>query len=189
MVAALRLVITAVRLTGARRYPPAGRRERSNRCVGGHFCHTSTRLVLQHPTKDIRSKLRLRRLPNLCACCFNDHISGCIFSTSAHPASGLTLRSRRHAAVRCPGASAPRASQVRVSVPPALEGRVRLSERTLGRRSWTFITHGRATADMSYAHRGDRATGEDTPLNSSITLIQSCGLRVSCLANLGRFET
>src|SRR5204863_4923976 len=46
---------------------------------------------------------------------------------------GLTLRSSRLAAVRWPGASAPRASLVQVSVWPAREGRERLSERTLGR--------------------------------------------------------
>src|ERR1041385_6875259 len=44
-----------------------------------------------------------------------------------------TLRSSRLAAVRWPGASAPRASHVRVAVWPARKGRDRLSERTLGR--------------------------------------------------------
>jgi len=47
---------------------------------------------------------------------------------------GITLRSSRLAAVRWPGASAPRASQVHVSVRSARGGRERLSERTLGRR-------------------------------------------------------
>src|SRR3954453_10593884 len=47
--------------------------------------------------------------------------------------SSLTLRSSRRAAVRWLGAEAPRATQVRVSVWPAREGRARLSERTLGR--------------------------------------------------------
>src|SRR5437762_132833 len=58
--------------------------------------------------------------------------------TSRYPANesestnGLTLRSRRHAAVRWSGASAPRASRVHVAVWSARGGRVRLSERTLG---------------------------------------------------------
>src|SRR3954453_12870521 len=47
--------------------------------------------------------------------------------------SSLTLRSSRRAAVRWPGAEAPRASQIQVSVWPAREGRARLSDRTLGR--------------------------------------------------------
>src|SRR5438128_9649497 len=46
--------------------------------------------------------------------------------------SGLTLRSSRRAAVRWPGAEAPRATQVQVSVRPARGGRARLSERTMG---------------------------------------------------------
>jgi hypothetical protein len=44
---------------------------------------------------------------------------------------GLTLRSSRLAAVRWPGAAAPRASQTQASAWPAREGRERLSERTL----------------------------------------------------------
>src|SRR5947209_19705621 len=47
-----------------------------------------------------------------------------------------TLRSSRLAAVCWSCASAPRASYVQVSVRPAREGRVRLSERTLGRRNF-----------------------------------------------------
>src|SRR5258705_4856 len=51
----------------------------------------------------------------------------------ARGSGGLTLRSRRHAAVPWPGASAPPALQVHVAVWSARGGRVRLSERTLGR--------------------------------------------------------
>ena len=53
---------------------------------------------------------------------------------------GLTLRSSRLAAVRWSGASAPRASQLQVSVWSAREGRERLSERTLGRAKGTDRT-------------------------------------------------
>src|SRR5438552_2456880 len=135
MVAALRLVITAVRFTGTRRYPPSQQCERPNRGVTGHFCHTFTRLVLQHPTKDTRSKLRLRLLPNLCGCCFNDHVPACIFSTSARPECGLTLGRSRRGAASWPGASAPRFSATLRVALPGREGTARLSQRTLGARN------------------------------------------------------
>ena len=51
---------------------------------------------------------------------------------------GTTLHSSRPRAVRWLGASAPRASWIRVSVWPAREGTWRLSERTLCRRKFVF---------------------------------------------------
>src|ERR1041385_1625928 len=64
-----------------------------------------------------------------------------------------TLRSSRLAAVRRSGASAPRASQVQVSVWSAREGRERLSERTLARHNSTASGVQSYTVQLAVSYR------------------------------------
>jgi hypothetical protein len=91
--------------------------------------------------------------------------------------TALTLRSRRHAAVRWPGASAPHASKVHVVVWPARGGRVRLSERTLGaQKSLASVARRMSYSGMKYF--AYVSTAEVDQLYDQITSVAASSVKI-----------